>query len=48
LPDLATLTTLPAAVEVIDAATWEALQRLARRGLLPAFDVPPEPVAARR
>src|SRR6059058_1852058 len=37
------MTALPAAVEVIDAATWEALQRLARRDLRPALDVPPEP-----
>src|SRR5439155_14307139 len=43
LPDLATPTALPAAVEVIDAPTWEALQRLARRDLRPALDVPPEP-----
>jgi hypothetical protein len=28
---------MPAAAEVIDAATWEVLQRLARRGLVPAL-----------
>ena len=42
-PELATPASLPASVEVIDAATWEALQRLARRGLLPALTVPAEP-----
>ena len=42
-PELATPASLPAGVEVIDAATWEALQRLACRGLLPALAVPAEP-----
>ena len=28
---------MPSEVEVIDAAAWEALQRLARRGLVPAL-----------
>ena len=42
-PELATPASVPAGVEVIDAATWEALQRLARRGLLPALAVPVEP-----
>ncbi len=30
---------MPSAVEVIDVAAWEALQRLARRGLVPALAV---------
>ena len=34
---------LPAGVEVVDAATWEALQRLARRGLVPALGAPTAP-----
>jgi hypothetical protein len=42
-PELATPAAVPAGVEVIDAATWEAVQRLARRGLLPALAVPAEP-----
>ncbi len=42
-PELATPASAPVAVEVIDAATWEAVQRLARRGLLPALAVPSEP-----
>lgn len=42
-PELATPASLPAGVEVVDAATWEALQRLARRGLLPTLAVPSEP-----
>jgi hypothetical protein len=40
---LAASASLPAAVEVVDAASWEALQRLARRGLIPALAVPSEP-----
>src|SRR3989441_1871846 len=32
-PEVATLASVPAGVEVIDASTWEAVQRLARRGL---------------
>lgn len=39
-PDLATTASLPAGVEVVDTATWEAVQRLARRGLLAALTVP--------
>ncbi len=31
---------MPAAVEVVDTATWEAVQHLARRGLLPTLAVP--------
>jgi hypothetical protein len=42
-PEVAAPTALPAGVEVIDATTWEALQRLARRGLLPALALPSEP-----
>lgn len=42
-PELVTPASVPAAVEVIDAATWEAVQRLARRGLLSALAVPSEP-----
>ena len=42
-PELATPASVPAGVEVIDAATWEAVQRLARRGLLSALAVPSEP-----
>jgi hypothetical protein len=34
---------VPAGVEVVDAATWEAVQRLARRGLLSALALPSEP-----
>jgi hypothetical protein len=41
--ELATPGSVPAGVEVIDAATWEAVQRLARRGLLPALAAPSEP-----
>ncbi len=42
-PELAGPAGLPPGVEVIDAPTWEAVQRLARRGLLPALAVPAEP-----
>jgi len=41
-PELITLASVPAGVEVVDAATWEAVQRLARRGLIPALALPPE------
>ena len=34
-PEVATLASVPAGVEVIDASTWEAVQRLARRGAPP-------------
>ncbi len=42
-PELATTASLPAGVEVIDTATWQAVQRLARRGLLAAFTIPSDP-----
>ena len=42
-PELATPASVPAGVEVVDAATWAAVQRLARRGLLPALTVWSEP-----
>ncbi|HJW67577.1 MAG TPA: DEAD/DEAH box helicase, partial [Gaiellaceae bacterium] len=42
-PELATSASLPAGVEIVDAATWEVVQRLARRGVLPALAVPSEP-----
>jgi len=42
-PEVATPASVPASVEVIDASTWEALQRLARRGILPALAAPAEP-----
>ena len=41
-PELATLS-VPAGVEVIDAATWEAVQRLAQRGVLSVLAVASEP-----
>ncbi|HMC32939.1 MAG TPA: C-terminal helicase domain-containing protein, partial [Myxococcales bacterium] len=45
-PEVATLASVPAGVEVIDASTWEAVQRLARRGLLPALAGPSAPDAS--
>ena len=42
-PELAAAGAAPAAVEIVSAATWEAVQRLARRGLLPALAVPAGP-----
>src|SRR5438309_1293661 len=45
-PEVATPASVPAGVEVIDASTWEAIQRLARRGLLPALAGPSAPDAS--
>ncbi len=42
-PEHAAATSLPAGVEVVDAATWETVQRLARRGLLSAVAPSVEP-----
>jgi hypothetical protein len=52
--DVAPPAAAPPAIEILDAASWEAVQRLARRGLLPALAVPcetdrsPEAEARRR
>ena len=39
-PEIATAGSAPAAVEIVDAATWDVIERLARRGLLPTLAVP--------